>query len=132
MAVPQNLNTEERSFMRKLPIIWYDDSLQGHLCRRSGLWLMMYIWISPSGSNAKKGINAPAESFCQSLCKTQITNYGANPQPDITYCTVLCHQHRDIEKIIRTLTILDFQIEADFIGNDTSGMVNTAPIFRTR
>ncbi len=22
---PQNLNTEERSFMRKTPIIWYDD-----------------------------------------------------------------------------------------------------------
>ena len=78
----------------KTPIIWYDDYCKDIFAEDPGLYDDVYMDLT----------------FLEVMPKPlqmQITNYGMpTRQPDITYYTVLCHRHRDIGKIIRTLTIL--------------------------
>ena len=84
----------------KTPIIWYDDYCKDIFAEDPGLYDDVYMDLTFLEVMQKEGINAPAESFAKAFANMPTR------QPDITYCTVLCHQHRDIGKIIRTLTIL--------------------------
>ena len=84
----------------KTPIIWYDDYCKDIFAEDPGLYDDVYMDLTFLEVMQKEGINAPAESFAKAFANADYR------QPDITYYTVLCHRHRDIGKIIRTLTIL--------------------------
>ena len=106
----------------KTPIIWYDDYCKDIFAEDPGLYDDVYMDLTFLEVMQKEGINAssynhhtipdllqrcPCKNHLPKPLQMQITNYGMpTRQPDITYYTVLCHRHRDIGKIIRTLTIL--------------------------
>lgn len=90
----------------KTPIIWYDDYCKDIFAEDPGLYDDVYMDLTFLEVMQKEGINAPAESFAKAFANADYKLWHANRQPDITYYTVLCHRHRDIGKIIRTLTIL--------------------------
>lgn len=90
----------------KTPIIWYDDYCKDIFAEDPGLYDDVYMDLTFLEVMQKEGINALPNHSPKPL-QMQITNYGMpTRQLDITYYTVLCHRHRDIGKIIRTLTIL--------------------------
>ena len=89
----------------KTPIIWYDDYCKDIFAEDPGLYDDVYMDLTFLEVMQKEGINAPAESFAKAFANADYKLWHAR-QPDITYYTVLCHRHRDIGKIIRTLTIL--------------------------
>ena len=88
----------------KTPIIWYDDYCKDIFAEDPGLYDDVYMDLTFLEVMQKEGINAPAESFAKAFANADYKL--PTRQPDITYYMVLCHRHRDIGKIIRTLTIL--------------------------
>jgi len=109
-----------------VPIKWYDGYLKETYGRRPGLYDDVYMDLTFVDIFEKKGIDAPVEEFAKAFAYAQYPLWHANQQARYNILNGIMpplsghwtnNPHADD---------IDFQIEADFAGLMSPGMVNTS------
>ena len=116
----------------EMPIIWYDDYIYDTFIEDPGLYDDVYMDLTFLEVMALKGIDAPVEAFADSFANAPYKLWHANqaarynilngiPAPASGHW--MNNPHADD---------IDFQIEADFIGMMTPGLVDEASAISDR
>lgn len=116
----------------EIPIPWYDDYIYDTFIEDPGLYDDVYMDLTFLEVMSKYGIDAPVEYFSESFANADYKLWHANqaarynilngiPAPMSGHWTK--NPHADD---------IDFQIEADFIGMITPGMVNAGSAISDR
>ena len=107
------------------PIIWYDDYARETFELDPGLYDDVYMDLTFVEVVARCGIDAPADSFALSFANAPYKLWHANQAARYNILNGIIPPASGHWKNNPHADDIDFQIEADFAGMMTPGMVNT-------
>ena len=107
------------------PIIWYDDYARETFELDPGLYDDVYMDLTFVEVMARCGIDAPADSFALSFANAPYKLWHANQAARYNILNGIMPPASGHWKNNPHADDIDFQIEADFAGMMTPGMVNT-------
>ncbi len=108
------------------PIIWYDDYIKDTFEEDPGLYDDVYMDLTFVEIIERLGIDAPTDSFAISFAKDDYKLWHANQAARYNILSGIMPPASGHWMNNPHADDIDFQIEADFIGMMTPGMVNTS------
>ncbi|MBX2966712.1 MAG: ADP-ribosylglycohydrolase family protein [Cyclobacteriaceae bacterium] len=108
------------------PIIWYDDYIKDTFEEDPGLYDDVYMDLTFVEIIERLGIDAPTDSFAISFAKDDYKLWHANQAARYNILNGIMPPASGHWMNNPHADDIDFQIEADFIGMMTPGMVNTS------
>ena len=109
-----------------VPIKWYDGYLKDTYNKRPGLYDDIYMDLTFVDVFEKKGIDAPAEEFAKAFAHAEYKLWHANQQARYNILNGIMPPASGHWLNNPCADDIDYQIEADFSGLMSPGMVNTS------
>lgn len=116
----------------QVEFLWYDDYAWDTFKEDPGLYDDVYMDLTFVEIMARDGIDAPAENYATAFANAEYKLWHANQAARYNILNGIMPPASGHWKNNPHADDLDFQIEADFIGMITPGMVNTASVFSDR
>lgn len=110
----------------EIPIPWYDDYIYDTFIEDPGLYDDVYMDLTFLEVMAEHGIDAPATLFAHSFANADYKLWHANQAARYNILSGIEPPMSGHWTVNPHADDIDFQIEADFIGMITPGMVNKA------
>ncbi|MDE6712096.1 MAG: ADP-ribosylglycohydrolase family protein, partial [Alistipes sp.] len=114
------------------PIAWYDDYALDTFREDPGLYDDVYMDLTFMETMAREGIGASAESYALAFANADYKLWHANQAARYNILHGVMPPESGHWKNNPHADDIDFQIEADFIGMITPGMVNSASAIADR
>lgn len=110
-------------------IVWYDNYIYDTFLRDPGLYDDVYMDLTFVEIIDRLGLDAPVDSFAQSFANAEYNLWHANQEGRYNILNGVPSGKAGYWKNNPHADDIDFQIEADFIGLMTPGMINTATAY---
>lgn len=116
----------------QVEFLWYDDYAWDTFRDDPGLYDDVYMDLTFVEIMAREGVDAPAESYARAFANADYKLWHANQAARYNILHGIMPPASGHWTNNPHADDIDFQIEADFIGMITPGMVNTASAFADR
>lgn len=110
-------------------ILWYDDFIYDTFLRDPGLYDDVYMDLTFVEIIERLGLDAPVDSFANAFANAEYNLWHANQEGRYNILNGISPSKAGYWKNNPHADDIDFQIEADFIGLMTPGIVNTATAY---
>jgi hypothetical protein len=124
-GVPAEFKYNSTMIQDNQPLVWNDSSMLVEFRDRPGTYDDIYMDLSFMKVIEEQGINAPAQSFAESFAKADYKLWFANQTARYNILNGLTPPASGHWLNNPCADDIDFQIEADFAGLMTPGMINT-------